>query len=301
MNLTKLQFDFLVYIESHSGEHLTQRDIALGMDISLGSVNKFITFFVKEKLIEIRNKCICITKKGLEFLEPYQVKNAIILAAGFSERLAPITLTTPKPLVKINGVRIIDTILDALYEKDINEVYIVVGYKKEQFEVLKEKYPSIKLIENPLYNEAGNIASLYAAKEFLGNSYIIEADLFINDKSIFQKYEYCANYRAILKDKTDDWCFKTKNKFITKITIGGSNVFKMAGISYWDFKSAQLLSKDIGKVFNSPGGKENFWDIVPLKIFKNAYKIYLIEIRDNQLYEVDTYNDYLLMSGKCCL
>lgn len=293
MNLTKLQFDFLVYIESHSGEHLTQRDIALSMDISLGSVNKFITFFVKEKLIEVKNKCISITKKGLEFLEPYRVKNAIILAAGFSERLAPLTLTTPKPLVEIKGVRIIDTILDALYAKDIKEIYIVVGYKKEQFEVLKEKYPTIKLIENPLFNEAGNIASLYVAKEHLKNSYIIEADLFANSDDILNKFEYYSNYRGIYEDVTEDWCFSVKNFKITKTAIGGKKVYRMVGISFWDKTDSLQLMKDVDFIFNLPGGKENFWDKIPLVLAKKNYSVHVLPLDKDKIIEIDNYKDLI--------
>lgn len=81
----------------------------------------------------------------------HKVERAIILAAGIGKRMNPVTLKTPKPLVKVNGVRMIDTIIKALYDNGITEIYIVVGYLKEQFsEVLKE-YQGITLIENPYY------------------------------------------------------------------------------------------------------------------------------------------------------
>ena len=62
-----------------------------------------------------------------------KIKRAIIMAAGFGNRMQPITLNTPKPLIKVNGKRMIDTIVEALYENSIFEIYVVVGYKKEQF------------------------------------------------------------------------------------------------------------------------------------------------------------------------
>ena len=198
--------------------------------------------------------------------------------------------------MEINGVRIIDTILDALYAKEIKEIYIVVGYKKEQFEVLKEKYPTIKMIENPLYNEAGNIASLYFSREHLGSSYIIEADLFILNKEIFQKYEYCTNYRGIFEEKTDDWCFKTKNKLIKNTSIGGTNVYRMAGISFWTLLDSEKLKNHLELTFKKPGGKENFWDKIPLQLYKSNYHIIVYPFKYNDIFEIDCLQDLKLLS-----
>ena len=73
----------------------------------------------------------------------HTVKRALIMAAGKGERLNPVTLDTPKPLVKVNGVRMIETSIEALKTNGINDIYIVTGYKSEQFDVLKEKYPEM--------------------------------------------------------------------------------------------------------------------------------------------------------------
>ncbi len=100
------------------------------------------------------------------------VKKAIIIAAGFGSRLVPITLERPKPLVVVNGIRITDTLLDALLNKGIEEIYIIRGYKKEMFDVLLDKYPNIKFIDNPYYETCNNISSVYVARDLLENSYI---------------------------------------------------------------------------------------------------------------------------------
>ena len=84
-----------------------------------------------------------ITDKGLETLEPYRAKRAVFIAAGFGSRMVPITLNTPKPLVRVHGKRIIDSLIDACLEADIREIYIARGYLAEQFDQLLYKYPMI--------------------------------------------------------------------------------------------------------------------------------------------------------------
>lgn len=56
------------------------------------------------------------------------------MAAGFGSRMLPITVNTPKPMVRVNGIRIIDTLIDALLKAHIEEIYIVRGYLAEEFE-----------------------------------------------------------------------------------------------------------------------------------------------------------------------
>ena len=110
--------------------------------------------------------------------------NAIIVAAGFGSRLRPLTYSTPKPLIEVFNQPMIEKNIEFLLEKGIDDINVIVGYAKERFEYLREKYQGVKLIYNEKYNEYNNIYSLYLVKDYLEDSYIIEGDIFLN-KNIF--------------------------------------------------------------------------------------------------------------------
>lgn len=296
MSLTRFQFNVLTYIEEHQGKPLTQRQIADGVTLSLGTTNKILNQFIEDDVVVINaDKEITVTELGYKLLEPYKVRKAIVIAAGFGSRMAPVTLDTPKPLVKVNGVRIIDTLLDALYAKDITNITIVVGYKKEQFQQLLEKYPTLKFIESPIYNESNNISSVYAARDIIDRCYICEADLVISNPKVITKYQYTSNYLGAYVTETDDWCFFKKGNYIDRVSVGGENCWHMIGISYWNEEDSKKLREDIVKVFNSRGGKEKYWDNVPLTVCKKDFKIEVRDCKKKYVTEIDNYSELVII------
>ena len=117
-------------------------------------------------------------------LQLHTVKRAIIMAAGRGERMRPLTMETPKPLIRVNGLRMIDSVIRALHRNGVFEIYVVVGYKKELFVCLEEEYPGLKLIENPDYDRCNNIASLYVARDYLSDCIILDGDQIIYEPSV---------------------------------------------------------------------------------------------------------------------
>ena len=285
-NLTRKHFSVLSCLEEQS-ENKTQREIAELTGMSVGSVNRVMGQLVEQKFVENGR----VTDMGRAALEPYRVKRAVFIAAGFGSRLVPITLNTPKPLVRVNGKRMIDTLLDAVIAAGIEEIYVVRGYLGEQFDQLLYKYPMIKFIENPLYNEANNISSAMCVRHLLQNAYVLEADLVLYNPKLITKYQYTSNYLGVPVEVTDDWCFETKNGVITKVNVGGSNCHHMYGISYWTAADGAKLYEDIKTVYEQPGGKERYWDQVPLTYCKDHYQLEVRECSFDDIIEIDSFKD----------
>ena len=285
--LSKKQFDILTALEAAKGP-LSQRALAAAAKVSLGIVNKMIPELSEAGLIAGGK----LTDAGLAALEPYRVKRAVFLAAGFGTRLVPITLNTPKPLVRVKGKRIIDSLLDAVYAAGIEEVYLVRGYLAEQFDQLLYKYPNVKFIENPMYLEANNISSAYVARDHLESAYIFEADLLLYNPALITKYQYQSNYLGVPVKRTDDWCLKTKNGVVTKLQVGGTDCYHLFGITYWTREDGARLARHLEEVFlHAPGGKERFWDQVALDYYLPEYKIGVRPCTFDDLCEIDTFGE----------
>jgi CTP:phosphocholine cytidylyltransferase-like protein len=232
---------------------------------------------------------------GLRALEPYRAKRAVFLAAGFGSRMAPLTLATPKPLIPVNGTRIIDTLLDAACAAGIEEIIIVRGYLSEQFDRLKDKYPRIEFLENPYYNEANNISSVFCARNLLQNAYVIESDLLLYNPKLITKYQYTSNYLGVPVEHTDDWCFDTKDGVITRISVGGRNCHHMFGISYWNRTDGARLADHIKQIYEIPGGKQRYWDEVALKDYINDYTVEVRECAFDDITEIDTLDELKIL------
>ena len=286
MELTRKQFDILEALATAEAP-MTQRDLENATNYSLGTINKTV-----KELTELGYvKGGAVTGTGIDALEPYRAKRAIFIAAGFGSRLVPITFNTPKPLVRVHGKRIIDTLLDAVVAAGIEEIVIVRGYLGEQFDQLLYKYPGIKFIENPMYNEANNISSALCVRYLLQNAYVLESDLLLSNPHIIKKYHYTSNVLGIKKERSDDWCFTVKDGVITEQKVGGLDCYQEVGISYWNKVDGSKLSEHIKEAFSMPGGKELYWDQVPFRCFAGEYKVAVRECREDDIVEIDTFRE----------
>lgn len=287
MELTRKQFDVLSVLATKRGK-LSQRQLEELTGHSLGTINKVLKEFTEAGLIAGGE----ITPAGIDALEPYRAKKAIFIAAGFGSRMVPVTLNTPKPLIRVNGKRIIDTLIDACLENGITEIYIVRGYLAEQFDQLLYKYPMIKFLENPSYNEANNIGSAMVARYMLQNAYVFESDLIISNPSIIKKYHYNSDVLGIWKERTDDWVLDVdKDGFVRDEKVGGLNTYQMVGVYYFNAPDGAKLSEHIKEAYQAPGGKERYWETVPNLAYKGQYKIEVRPCQESDIVEIDTFRE----------
>ena len=224
-----------------------------------------------------------------------EIKRAIILAAGKGNRMKPVTDFIPKPLVKVNGVSFIETIINAIKMNNIKEVYIVVGYMKEKFSFLKEKYPEVTLIENPYYDTCNNISSLYVVRDKLEECIIMDADQMIKNTDIlftnFGKSGYCCKW---INKFENDWILTINNdKKIISCNRNGGIGWRLYSISRWTKEDGKRLSELLEKEFIINNNTQIYWDDIAMFCYPNPFDLTIYEIKDTDVYEVDTLDDLI--------
>ena len=220
-----------------------------------------------------------------------KVRQAIIMAAGIGSRLRPITLHTPKPLVKVHGVRMIDTVLRGLLEQGIAEIYIVVGYRKERFAALKRDYPQIKLIENPYYAECNNISSLFAAREHLEDAMILDGDLIIRNPAVLSPVFERSGYNAIWTDgQTEEWLMQAENGMVRSCSrTGGSGGWQLFSISRWTQDDGRKLKRLLELEFLEKHNRQIYWDDVPMFCHFQEFQLQVYPMQPEDVIEIDSF------------
>ena len=219
----------------------------------------------------------------------HRVNKAIILAAGIGKRLQPITLHTPKPLIKVNGTRMIDTIIQGLHANGIYEIYIVVGHLKEQFEELKKEYQNIQLIENPYYNQYNNISSLYVARNHLENSIILDGDQIIYNYDILTPSFKYSGYNAIWNENyTNEWLMTVENDVVIQCKRnGGKQGWQLFSISRWNSEDGKRLKYHLEIEFEKHKNTQIYWDDVVMFCYPSDYTLGIQKMKKGDIVEID--------------
>ncbi|MCQ2584345.1 MAG: phosphocholine cytidylyltransferase family protein [Treponema sp.] len=298
--MTRYEFDILTYLEKHGKAEYAVRTIADSLKLSGTAVGKALEELCDQALISspslvkgnpFNGGVIEVTEKGLQALEPYRVKKAVIMAAGFGSRMMPATADRPKPLVSVNGKRIIETLLDALVAVGIQDITIVRGYKKERFDDLLPKYPFLTLVDNDIYDKTNNISSAMAVIDKIDTCYLCEADLYISNPEIITKYQYASNILGSWSWETDDWSYHLDAQgHITDYQKGNTHCWNYYGISFWTKEDSAKLREDFRQVYEEEkDGKDYFWEFIPLVLRKEKYAVEVRECQKSDIMEIDNY------------
>ena len=224
-----------------------------------------------------------------------KAERAVIMAAGFGSRLMPLTKETPKPLIKVNGVRMIDSVIKALHKNGVNEIYIVVGYLKEKFDALKREYSGIELIENPYYDTCNNISSLYVAREHLENSLILDGDQIIYNDDVLSPYFEKSGYNSVWTDEeTDEWLQQVENgKVISCSRTGGKRGWQLFSISRWNEKDGKKLKRHLELGFENKQNRGIYWDDVVMFNHFDEYDLTVRPMNYGDVIEIDSLDDLM--------
>lgn len=224
----------------------------------------------------------------------HKVERAIIMAAGVGSRMRPITLETPKPLVKVNGVRMIDSVINALHENGIYEIYVVVGYLKEQFKSLEEEYKGLKIVENKYYETCNNISSLYVVRDKIENSIILDGDQIIYNKEIVRPEFIRSGYNAVWTDGyTDEWLMTVNDEGIVTdcSRTGGERGWQLFSISRWTKEDGIKLKKHLEYEFEEKKNHQIYWDDVAMFCHRDEYELGIMEMNKEDIIELDNISD----------
>ena len=214
-------------------------------------------------------------------------RNAIIMAAGTASRFAPLSFEKPKALIEVKGEILIERQIRQLKEAGISEIIIVVGYKKEQFYYLEEKF-GVHIVENKEYLVKNNHSSIYAVKDYLNNTFICSADNYFPENP-FMEVEKESYYAAVYSaGDTNEWCMQTdENDYICGVTVGGRDSWYMLGHAFWNEEFSRKFVEILEKAYPLPETKNMFWEDIFIRHL-HELKMKIKKYNQEDIYEFDT-------------
>lgn len=253
------EFNVLAFcIDAPEGERISQRKIAQATGDALGSVNTAVQSLRSRGLIDGSTRP---TAAGVAALEPYKVQNAVIMAAGMSSRFAPISYERPKGTLVVRGEVLIERQIRQLREAGIEDIVVVVGYRKEQFFYLGEKF-GVDIVVNPDFVGRNNNGTLWLVRERLGNTYVCSSDDYFT-RNPFRRYVWKAFYSAEWSQgQTDEYCLDigAHGRIVGVHAEGGSQSWYMIGHVYFDRAFSDMFIEILGREYDEPGTAGKLWE-----------------------------------------
>lgn len=258
--LTRNNFEILRCLEKNGGHLITQRLVAEECGFSTGKTNAVLNDLIIRGLVDESYK---LTSEGLEALAPYRVEDALILAAGMASRFFPYSLEKPKGLMVCKGEVLIERMIRQLKEAGVKEIVVVVGYMMEQFLYLRDKY-SVKFVVNNEYAEKNTHSSVWAARDYLSNTYICCADNYYPSNP-FNAYEYRPYYCSIYLPGTsyvERALLFGPDGLIRSTAKPSCDQWIMYGHAYFDREFTGKFKPILEDYYGRPGVEQMYWETI---------------------------------------
>ena len=226
----------------------------------------------------------------------YTVDNAVIMAAGTASRFAPLSYEKPKALISVKGEVLIERQIRQLQAAGVPEVYIVVGYKADQFYYLEEKF-GVHIVENPDYLTRNNNASIYAVRDILKNTYICSADNYFAQNPFEREVSDCYYAAVYAEGPTKEWCLDyDESGRIRRVQIGGENAWFMLGHTFWNEAFSKKFVEILVAEYDRPETADLLWE----SIYMNHLEELDMKIRkydSDVVFEFDTLDELREFDG----
>ena len=284
--MTRNEFNLLYAIKKYGIQsYRKMKDMAF---VSVGYVSQTMKSFSEQNYIDDNG----ITELGMQALLPYKVDSAVIMAAGMSTRFVPLSLEKPKGLLEVKGEVLIERQIKQLKEAGIENIAIVLGYKKEAFFYLEDKYDGIKIIINPEYNTKNNTHTLYLAQNCIKNTYICSSDDYFVENP-FEEYVYQSYYAAIhVKEKTNEWyMIPDKKGNISKVRLCGEEGDIMLGHVYWDREFSAAMLGILNADHEIGNYDQSLWEQILMENVKELPPMEIKVYPDDVIFEFDSLDD----------
>lgn len=226
---------------------------------------------------------------------------AILMAAGMGTRLRPLTETTPKSLIEVNGMSLLERQIINLKEIGINEIIVLTGYLHEKFDDIVKKYNLTKVI-NDKYDIYNNIYTMYLVRQYLDDAFVIDADNYITRNFLPKNKPNTSVYYSACKENIiGEWILKyDENGRVLGVDIGQEGEqpsYIMSGASYWTEKDGELIAKKVEEAVEKYGLLDIYWDNIAVDNFKDM-NVYIEKIESNDIFEIDTLEDLEYLKTK---
>lgn len=258
-----------------------QRDLAEKLNWSLGLVNKVVTSLRYDGFLD---EDLVLTKKAKILLENSRPKNVIILAAGYGLRMVPINQNKPKALLTVDEKPLIERQIEQLHQVGITDITIVVGFMKEAFDYLTDKY-NVKLVYNKDYAIKNNLYSLACVSAKISDTYIVPCDLYCLTNP-FDKYENFSWYMVneLIDENSPVRVTRTGLLDYSKNQKSGNT---MTGIAYINADDALILKDRIKELCADKENDNEFWETALFE--KTDIEVAAKVVKSTEVVEINSY------------